>query len=149
MDKGHFGALLIPMIQEKIPEDVDLLISRKMGKESWNIDTYLQHLQEEVEARESCKPSTKNYDKNDKSDTNMTIGDGEFTIQTLIAAAQHLQSTGVKLDGGARSRPSPKKGASQGSCQFCKGEHYSDKCDTIKEFKKRVEVVKANNLCPK
>ena len=64
------------MIQEKIPEDVDLLISRKMGKESWNIDTYLQHLQEEVEARESCKPSTKNYDKNEKSDTSVTIGDG-------------------------------------------------------------------------
>ena len=41
------------MIQEKIPEDVDLLISWKMGKESWNIDVYLQHLEEEVEARET------------------------------------------------------------------------------------------------
>ena len=33
VDKGHFGTLLIPMIQDKIPDDVDLLISWKMGKE--------------------------------------------------------------------------------------------------------------------
>ena len=106
VDKGHFGALLIPMIQEKIPEDVDLLISRKMGKESWNIDVYLKHLQEEVEARESCKPMTqsKNNDKNDKSDTS-ALSDGDFTIQTLIAAAHQIQQNDVKLGGGARSRP--------------------------------------------
>ena len=32
VNKAHFGALLIPMIQDKVPSDVDLLISRKMGK---------------------------------------------------------------------------------------------------------------------
>ena len=150
VDKGHFGALLIPMIQEKIPEDVDLLISRKMGKESWNIDVYLKYLQDEVEARESCKPTTqnKNNDKTEKPDTS-TLGDGDFTLQTLLAAAQQLQQNGVKLGGGARSRPPAKKGPTSGSCGFCKGDHYSDKCDVVKDYKKRVEVIKANNLCPK
>ena len=151
IDKGHFGALLIPMIQDKIPEDVDLLISRKMGKESWNLDVYLQHLQDEVEARESCKPTnpTKNNDKNEKPDTNTTSGDGEFTIQTLLAAAQHLQNNGVKLGGGARSRQQPKKTPTLASCGFCRGDHYSDKCDIVKDYKRRVELVKANSLCPK
>ena len=65
VNKAHFGALLIPMIQDKIPGDVDLLISRKMGKESWNIDDYLTNLREEVEARESCKNEKKSDSKND------------------------------------------------------------------------------------
>ena len=55
VNKGHFGALLIPIIQDKIPDNVDLTISRKMGKDQWDIDDYLQYLQEEVEAPESCK----------------------------------------------------------------------------------------------
>ena len=34
-------------------------------------------------------------------------------------------------------------------CRFCKGDHYSDKCDVVRDFSKRVELVKANSLCPK
>ena len=32
IDKGHFGLLHIPMIQDKFPEDIDILISQRVGK---------------------------------------------------------------------------------------------------------------------
>ena len=46
----------------------------------------------------------KSNEKNDKSDTS-ALSDGDFTIQTLIAAAHQIQQNDVKLGGGARSRP--------------------------------------------
>ena len=146
VNKKHFGALLIPTIQERIPADVDLLISRQMGKESWNIDDYLRYLQAEVEARESCKTTDRKPQVQDsKNDENSAPGNvDEYTVQTLVAAALQLQKGGVKLDNKPKITK-PKKGL----CGFCKGDHYSDKCSVVCDFKKRVEVVKANELCPK
>ena len=141
VNKAHFGALLIPMIQEKIPGDLDLLISQKMGKDSWNIDDYLANLHEEVEARESCKNERKIDTKNE---ANVSLP-AEFTVQMLInTALQRIQNgmiprseTPKKTNQNQRKRP----------CTFCQGEHYSDKCSVVVDHKKRLELVKTNNLC--
>ena len=54
INKEHFGAVLIPILQEKIPADVRLEISRKMGKMNWRLNVYLEWLKTEVEARDNC-----------------------------------------------------------------------------------------------
>ena len=53
IEQFHFGALLIPIILEKLPKRVQLQISRKLGKENWDIEEFLKCVNEEVTAREN------------------------------------------------------------------------------------------------
>ena len=53
MNKEHFGALLIPIVQEKVPSEIRLQISRNMGKDSWKIDKYLNCMKDEIDARDN------------------------------------------------------------------------------------------------
>ena len=42
VDKEQFGALLIPIILGKLPNIIRLEISRKLGKENWNVDDFIK-----------------------------------------------------------------------------------------------------------
>ena len=50
IDSVNYGALLAPIVMEKLPHQVRLIISRNM-KEDWNIDTLLELLKTELMAR--------------------------------------------------------------------------------------------------
>ena len=49
-----FGTILIPMILAKLPVEMQLLISRKVGKDQWKLDELLKEFKVELEARERC-----------------------------------------------------------------------------------------------
>ena len=53
IQQEHFGSFLIPIILEKIPNIIRLQISRQLRKENWNIDEFLQCINQEITARES------------------------------------------------------------------------------------------------
>ncbi|XP_068684949.1 uncharacterized protein [Montipora foliosa] len=45
----------VPVVMEKIPSELRLVVSRKFGsEESWNLDSLLSALETELEARERC-----------------------------------------------------------------------------------------------
>ena len=50
----NYGPLLIPIVLEKLPDDIKLELSRKSGTERWKTDEFLEILEEEIVARESC-----------------------------------------------------------------------------------------------
>ena len=47
-----YGSLPIPVLMEKIPNDFQLIISRQMKSDTWDITKPLDILKEELEARE-------------------------------------------------------------------------------------------------
>ena len=52
-----YGTLLVPVLLQKLPEDITLEVSRKMGKTSeeenqWELDIILKQIKNEIEARE-------------------------------------------------------------------------------------------------
>ena len=47
-----YGTMLIPIIMEKLPTEISLLISRKFGNEEWDIKEILKELEKELLARE-------------------------------------------------------------------------------------------------
>ena len=49
----HFGPLLVPIILERLPNTIKLQISRKLGKENWNIEQFLSAINQEITAREN------------------------------------------------------------------------------------------------
>ena len=54
IDFAQYGTLLIPMVMTKIPEEIRLQITKKIGKENWELDQVLANLKIELEAREAC-----------------------------------------------------------------------------------------------
>ena len=62
----HYGPLLIPIILERLPDDIKLQISRSFGNENWAIESFMEVLKREISARESCcimKEQASNEDK--------------------------------------------------------------------------------------
>ena len=53
MQQEHFKSLLIPIILGKIPNVIQLQISRQLVKENWNIEEFLQFVNREITARQS------------------------------------------------------------------------------------------------
>ena len=56
-----YGALLVPVLLHKLPEDIRLEVSREMGKTSeeenqWDLDKILKQFKDEIEARKRCTP---------------------------------------------------------------------------------------------
>ena len=53
VNSEHFGAMLIPIISEKLPNIVTLQISRKLGSDNWNISEFMNSINDEISAREN------------------------------------------------------------------------------------------------
>ena len=66
IESEHFGPLLIPIVLEKIPNVIRLQISRKLGKDNWNIDEFLKCIREEISARESYEFLKRDEDVKDQ-----------------------------------------------------------------------------------
>ena len=49
----HFGALLIPIIMDKLPNIVMLQISRKLGLHNWSITDFMDCINEEISTRKN------------------------------------------------------------------------------------------------
>ena len=65
IDSDNYGPLLVPIILSRVPDDIQLIISRNCNKrgEVWNIKHILDILKQEVMARENCCFSGQNKDK--------------------------------------------------------------------------------------
>ena len=55
VNKEHFGAILIPVIQQRIPYNVRVELSRKMSKDIWKLEQFLELLRIEIEAADKSE----------------------------------------------------------------------------------------------
>ena len=62
----HFGPLLVPI--KKLPNSIEIQISRKLGKENWNIEEFLSAIHHEITARENFEYLKQNsFDSKEES----------------------------------------------------------------------------------
>ena len=58
IESSSYGTVLVNILLQRLPDEIKLIISRKMnevsGDDNWNLDTLLDILKTEVEAREKC-----------------------------------------------------------------------------------------------
>ena len=54
LNPSHYGSLLIPIILERLPDPVKLILTRKLGKSNQRISDFINCIKEEVHARENC-----------------------------------------------------------------------------------------------
>ena len=59
IESDQYGALLIPIFMENLPDELRLIVSRERN-DDWKLDSVLKSVKFEVEARERCniRPST-------------------------------------------------------------------------------------------
>ncbi|XP_065664736.1 uncharacterized protein LOC136086368 [Hydra vulgaris] len=62
VETNTYGSLLIPILKDKLPDDLVLLISRKFNGEVWTIDLLLKYIREELNAKERCLTNNKSIE---------------------------------------------------------------------------------------
>ena len=121
IESESFGNLLVPVVLEKIPSELRLIISRKFGsKETWDLDVLLNALKSELEARERCNAVKTSSSIN--SNPRFDLQKGRFK-QALSSSALYAGSEECTLQ-----------------CVFCKKNHKSITCSTVTEPNKPKQV---------
>ena len=78
-DLKSYGLMLIPVFMTKIPEELKLIISRKLEKDIWDIEIILKTFKLEIEAREKVQVSLPSLYKDEF----------EMSASTIYAANNH------------------------------------------------------------
>ena len=118
VDISTYGVLLVPLVTEKLPNYLRLLMARKFKNDKWEIKEMLEILKEELVAKErSIAVGSSFYDSCDKE-------------HSTSALHQHTKKFTKK------------------PCVFCnKNNHNSNRCLKISEPSARKTFVKKNKLC--
>ena len=54
LESKEYGSPLIPILSERRPDDLSIIISRKFGSSIWTLDKVLEYFHEELRAQENC-----------------------------------------------------------------------------------------------
>jgi len=123
IESESFRNLLAPIVMEKIPSELRLIISRKFGsKETWDLDVLLNALKSELEARERCNAVKTSSPTN--SNPRCYQHKGRLK-QLLFSSALYAGSEEYTLQ-----------------CILCKKNHTSITCSTITEPKARRTILR-------
>ena len=114
----HYGPLLIPIILEKVPDEIKLEISCQLGRNNWKTEDFMNVVKNEITARESC-----DFVRNQKKNPERSEKDAHCSPKALLAGNIILV------------------------CVFCHQNHYSDKCTVMTDVDRRKEMVWRNRLC--
>ena len=125
VNKEEIGPLLIPMILDRLPDDVKLQVSRNIGKSdtNWHIEEFMKTIKDEIVARENCDFM--------KSRSNQGSKEKNKTEEKHITTESLLNNTKVL------------------SCVFCKKNHFHDQCRVVTDPQERKEIAKREKLCYK
>ena len=119
IDSKSYGTLLTPIIMEKLPLQVRLILGRDLQGEGWDLTKLLCTLKTELSVRESCVNSSK-Y-------SNPTCGEN-FNENKYTASALLANHSKIK-------------------CAFCKESHYSDKCTNVTDAEMRKNILQKSAKC--
>ena len=143
----NYGPVLISIISSKLPQDVNLEISRQMPDGAWTIDTLFGALKKEVIARERCIPSP-NQPGIDFNGTSATLFGGVRNSGGAYSGGQQAnqghQGNRGRGRGGRGRRNNRRRNQ---VCIFCDGQHQSKVCRTLSSVEERREVIRQKNLC--
>ena len=136
VSSDSYGALLIPMLLRKIPEDMRLLVSRKVdGKEGLSLKFLLETFKREIEARERCAASDSHRESEQKTAHRANVLNRGAISKGSLASSSVLFSAD-KTD---KRRPA--------NCIFCRGNHSFSECKIVTNLDDRKNALKKQGRC--
>ncbi len=112
-----YGSLLSSVLLNKLPQELRLIVSRKITDEEWNLDALLKVVGQEVEARE----------------------------RTLASSSQPGKSS--KIDRGQHTAAALMSGSSNPSCCYCRQLHSSSTCKVVTQTEARKQILRRSGRC--
>ena len=112
-----YGPLLIPVLQSKLPSDLNLIISRRFNNlDCWDITEVLKVFKEELSAREKAYVSDSDVDR--------------FTSSSLLSGNNKFKRSSETL-----------------LCLFCNKNHKSQNCKIVTHVETRKNILKDKRRC--
>ena len=119
LDTSGYGSLLIPILKERLPDEITIIISRKFGKQIWTLDKVMEHFNSELRAQENCIASSSN-----KSVHESHRKGGYYTTSGLFGQTNKV------------------------ACVYCSREgHSSSKCTSVSNQQSRKATLRRNKRC--
>ena len=131
VESGSYGKLLIPLLMEKLPTNLRLIISRCLDKRECDLDVILRAFDSEIEARERCELIGKN--SSEPAITPVKSNFGRFV------KGRSAPSTASALV--------TQSGEKSVSCTYCRQKHSSARCITITDTRARRNLLKQQGRC--
>ena len=132
-----YGTVLSPIIMSKIPQDLRIILGRKLP-DSWELDELLGVFGEELNLREKCAfapisgPSTTNTQEQKFRNFKTPATQGyHSTTSTLVSNVYPTQD---------RERNVP-------NCLFCSKKHFSASCATVTDPTTRKNILREKKRC--
>jgi hypothetical protein len=67
LDNAGHGSLLIPVLKDRLPDEVTVIISRKFGKNIRTLDGVMEHFSDELSAQKNCSSPPNELHKHKKA----------------------------------------------------------------------------------
>ena len=145
LESRTYRSLLFPIILEKLPNELRLIISWNNNSNDWNFTKILDLINVELKACEASvvPPHTASESKNDFGFSSPS--QTPYTGSTLVSGSSSVHRENRKF----------KKGDSKGhsfegsgrKCVFCDGDHWWDECRIVSDLQARKDLLKNGNRC--
>ncbi|XP_065658562.1 uncharacterized protein LOC136083084 [Hydra vulgaris] len=131
-----YGSILIPILLEKFPEELNLIINRELnGSQAWNIFNVLEILKNEISARENTRSNYENFRNPITANTLYANGtDNRFSNefnQNLRQNNFRNQNFSTKLI----------------TCVYCLKNHKSHYCNLVTDVVARKNILIEKRCC--
>ncbi|XP_065654791.1 uncharacterized protein LOC136081405 [Hydra vulgaris] len=126
-----YGPLLVPILMQKLPEELNLIISRQFqGCDSWDIKTILEIFKSELQAHEKSISNASAYDRR------------PLSIETL-----HSSSSYNNIKNYSTSYNKHLEKNESFKCAFCSKNHLSQQCMSVTQLDARRKILKDKKRC--
>ena len=158
VNSDNYGPMLVPVLFSKIPEELKLIISRKFGKDVWDIQSVLESLKLEVEAREKIYTQdsnsvnqpfsgmslyTSNYENN-KHFLHENRNTSSYENNKQYFNENRIRGRNTQFQPHSYSNSSPVESY---VCIFCSRKHQSKHCNIVSNPETRKNILAKEKRC--
>ncbi|XP_028403430.1 uncharacterized protein LOC114526129 [Dendronephthya gigantea] len=74
LDTSGYGSLLIPILKDRLPDEINMIISRQFCGQIWSLDKVMEYFGNELKAQENCNPQNVHSDAPKRREPYTTSG---------------------------------------------------------------------------
>ncbi|CAB4033226.1 Transposable element Tcb2, partial [Paramuricea clavata] len=121
LDTSGYGSLLIPILKDRLPDEINMIISRQFCGKVWNLDKVMEFFNNELRAQEDC-----NFSLSNKSDGRSD----NFRKREPYTASGLFSQT------------------SKTPCIYCnEGGHLPSRCSKVSNHHSRKDILRKKGRC--
>ena len=127
-----YGVFLTPLLMNKIPEELRIVLSRNSQGKTWDLEEILKVFHQELQIREKCSATTDPFSKQKESKFLFKKKVEQPTSSAALFSSNSNQSKTEKRDPW---------------CLFCKQSHNSGQCTVVTNIDARRKILREKGRC--